>query len=120
MSALDRAGLYALLEASEDLDLFTKHAEPPDQIAGPALIVAGRDPYQDYNTFGELTTYLTVSILIPRTHGPAMDLIDATLATLRAIYTGIRGCQIGSTTLGLTDRIGGVEYVAAMTQVTLS
>lgn len=113
-SVLDRAGVAALLDASADLADFVVYAEPPDTLSGPALVVSPRDPYQDYETFGTLTIRLAVSVLIPRTHGPAMDRIDSVLETMRGLFYKEGGIKELDTNIGLIDSVGGVEYIAAM------
>lgn len=116
---LTRSGLYTVLEAAVSLDDFLVYAEPPDQLVRQSIVIAPRDPYQDEATFGSLTTFVSVSVLVPRTHGPAMDVIDSALTALRAIFVGLPGCRVGDTYVGLTDRIGGTEYLAAMVNLDL-
>lgn len=114
-----RAGLYAILAADESLADFLVYGEPPDQLVGPSIVISPRDPYQDEATFGSLTTFVAVSVLVPRTHGPAMDVIDPALAALRAIFVGMSGCRIGDTYIGIVDTVGKTEYLAAMVNLDL-
>lgn len=121
MSApVDRAGLFAILAADESLAGWVVYAEPPDQLVGKAIVITPRDPYQSDATYGSLTTYVSVSALVPRAGGPAMDVLDSALLALRAIFSAMPGCQIGETYVGVVDVIGKTEYLAAMVNLELS
>lgn len=120
MPTTDRASLFTLLSTDESLDGFIVYAEPPETLVGQSIVIAPRDPYQDYASFGTLTTFLSVAVLVPRSHGPAMDLIDSTLAILRGIFDGLGGCEVGDTHVGLLEEVGGTEYIAAMVNVSLA
>jgi len=119
-AALTRSTLFDAMLGEAWLAGLTLYAEPPDQLAGAALVISPRDPYRDYSTFGRLSTFLTISVLLPRTHGPAMDRIDAILSDLYAFLEGLDACELGPTRLGITDTVGGIEYIAAMVDITLS
>lgn len=115
-----RSGLYTILAADASLSDYVVYAEPPDQLVGQSIVITPRDPYQDDATYGTLTTFVSVSVLVPRTRGPSMDAIDTALTALRAIFTAMPGARIGETYVGITDRIGGTEYLAAMVNLELN
>ena len=116
MAVLDRAAITTLLRAEEDLARSSSTGEPRNS-GGASIVVTPRDPYQDYSTFGTLTWYLGIAVLVPLGHGPAMDLIDATLVTLRDLLDAQAGVTITQTDIGRVDPVGGVEYIAAIVNI---
>ena len=116
-----RASLAAILAADAGLAEWTVHPEPPENLArGLNLVVSPRDPYQAYSTYGHVETMVSATLLVPRAHGPAMDVIDPALIALRAALGSLRGATIGDTRTGIIDEVGGLEFVAAMVDITLS
>lgn len=110
-----RAWLATQIAADGDLSDWTVYAEPPEQLAGGACIVIGpRSPYMAHGTYGELETYLVVHLLVPRAHGPAMDLVDDGLDAMRALCTTMPDVRIGPvSSVGILDEVGGSQYIVA-------
>lgn len=116
-----RTGLATLLAALDGLAGWSIYTEPPELLArGNCLVISPRDPYIGHSTFGQDELMLGVTLLVPRAHGPALDVIDPALLAVRGLLSTIRGATIGATRTGIIDEVGGLEYVAAMTDVTLS
>lgn len=117
---MTRAGLAALLAESPALGSWEIYAEPPEQLAGrPSIVVAPRSPYQSWETFAEIRTHLTIHLLVPRAHGPAMDLLDVGLAALRELLAHVDAdLGIGDVSgVALLDELGGAQYVSASLEV---
>lgn len=114
---LDRGAITTLLRGTAALDAFVVYGEPPAQLAGQAIVVVPRDPYQDHATFGTLTWYLGVAVMVPLAGGPAMDVVDATLAALRTVLDAQAGVVITTINVGRVDPVGGVEYIAAIVNI---
>ncbi len=119
---LTRAALAAVLAADGTLTGWEHYAEPPEQLAGRAcMVVAPRSPYQSWQTYSELEVHLTISLLVPRTHGPAMDSIDTGLTALRAVLVDLEGVGIGDiSSVGILEDVGAIQYIVASLDVDLT
>lgn len=116
-----RADLVTVLEAESTLDAFTIYAEPPEHLAGGAsLVVAPRSPYRVRDTLGTWVTRLTVHVLVPRSQGPAMDLIDAAIDSIVAAVETLSDADLEDVSaIGIVDDVGGASYTAAVLNITL-
>jgi hypothetical protein len=84
------------------------------------VILAPQSPYIDLDTFGTERLHLTVHIAVVRSHGPAMDTLDAGIAAVRSVLRGIDSCELESVAgVGLLQDIGGPEYVVAAQEMSV-
>ena len=113
---LTRSGVASLLDAAVTLNGWTVYDEPPEQlVGGRCIVVAPRSPYMDWETMGDLyRVFLSIHVLVIRSHGPAMDQVDAGLLAVRGVLMDIATCDIeGVSGVNLVDDIGGPQYIAA-------
>ena len=121
MSDSLRSTLATAIAAEASLSSWTVYAEPPEQlVAGLSIIVSPRSPYITQDTLGTYETQVAVYVMVPRNQGPAMDLIDAALASLMDVVDGISNALWeGVTQVGIVDDLGGSSYTTAILNVTL-
>lgn len=117
-----RASLAAALRADGNLAAWEVYTEPPEQLAGGScIVIAPRSPYQTWATYGAYDAHLTLSLLVPRSHGPAMDAIDTGLDSVISVLRATSGVGIGTLAdAALVDDIGGAQYVVAAIEVDLT
>lgn len=99
---------------------FTVHAGPLDNPKAPAIVIGPRGPYIERLTFRQYRVNLVLTILLPRAAADrAMDLFDAAfLAIWNQLPAGSDIMTIGNV-LGITQGVGGIEYMTATMDISL-
>lgn len=122
MAVLSRSDLYDVLVADARLAAWHVYGESPEQLAGAAaIVIVPRPPYQAWQTYGELEWHVTIWVLVPRTHGPAMDMIDTGLAALRSVLVELEGVGVGQVgAVGILEDYGSTKYIGASLDVDMT
>lgn len=99
---------------------FTVHPGPLDNPSVPGIVIGPRGPYIERLTFRQYRVNLVLTVLLPRAAADrAMDLFDAAfLAIWQQLPAGAEILAIGNI-LGVTQGIGGVEYMTATMDISL-
>lgn len=115
-----RAALGTAFQAEASLSGWEVYEEPPEQLAGGrCIVIAPRSPYRTMETLGTGATHLAVHVLVPRSGGPAMDVLDAGLAGVLTALLAIEEVTIGDTIeTGLLEEVGGLSYLVTTVSTT--
>jgi hypothetical protein len=100
---------------------WTVYASPPEVITAPAVVLAPRTPYRVAGTVCNEELKLTATLLVQRAAGPAaLDFLDDACTAAR---TAIHASSVVSwveaiNDIGIMQEAGGVDYLAAVINVT--
>jgi len=117
-----RRWLSALLASDAMLAEWSHYSEPPEQlVAGPCVVIVPRSPYITWGTYRTGTAHMTVSLLVPRGHGPAMELLEDGIGVTRAALEAESRVEVSDTVdIDTLDDVGGAQYIVASLNVSVT
>lgn len=117
-----RAELAALLRAGLSPGA-NVYGYPPEAPVAPAVVIAPSAPYRADLAYGRESWRFDLLVLVGRQTNPdsAYTALDDLVTAVRRLMRGIAGATWGGTTLvGQTQPVGGVEYLSATCPVALT
>jgi hypothetical protein len=118
---MTRSELESALKAAAGLSAWEVYGEPPEQLVGPSLIIAPRQPYLEWETYSQVMAHVVCHLVVTRAHGPAMDTLDAGLVALWKVLRDLGQDVAPSETAGVNvlEAIGGTDWLVASVDVDL-